>query len=555
MSNEETEKKLSKVEETSRPQSLKTESVVSAQQVEDAEKLRTDRFESMRKMPVLQPGMTVEQAKELESKIDSFGIDFGGEVLTSNGLEAKNNYASDKTSVPESRSKQIFDLKTEREEAAQPVSSNFPIEQAIWKAFRPQDAPLSDQQVVLLREVVVQSAKQFADNSHKNVDEFIDKNKKEVAVALAGTLIKGALFLEAAKDGVAGSATGAGPAAAISVAALLKFIVEQAKVSPGNFQTPPIDGPNLSETKPDAQTPPAWKDSIARRFDRLEKTVRDFSENPAQSVEDFFTRAEAWNVIENNIVSRPTTLLMKEHTIRLVEQMESMHPIDLIEAGKDTRFVFPEQLANVNDVASLPSDLRDIAFRQISGSNMSNEYANGLTVFSEEAQKQFIFVPALVRDSSGALTENAVALGTIYHEMGHILLSKNGWLQDVEVRRGLHDGQQKLLGDLQAIDRKLEMNQPLTIREAQISGLADYVRVNDRVPADQRLPLMQHGQEEALCDLFSISCGFSGLPPAADQLLLEYFGPVKDHLERNNWNRPSGQIGWLRKLTGGVSND
>ena len=181
-----------------------------------------------------------------------------------------------------------------------------------------------------------------------------------------------------------------------------------------------------------------------------------------------------------------------------------MHPIDLIEAGKNTKFVFPEQLANVNEVASLPSDLRDIALRKITGSNLSNEHANGLTVFSKEAQKQFVFVPALVRDPSGTLRENPGGPGTIFHEMAHILLQKNGWLQDVEVRRGLHAGQERLQLDLEEINQKLAQNRQLTTRELQVFGLSDYVRVSERTPPEQKLSMMRLGQEEALCDLYLV---------------------------------------------------
>ncbi|GEM_PF-1521096 len=89
MYTEDSEKQITRVDKVSRSENLKTDAVVTHTDVEKAEEARTNRFKSVRKMPTLQPGMTREQAQELESQIDPFGIDFGDAVLTSDGIQSK----------------------------------------------------------------------------------------------------------------------------------------------------------------------------------------------------------------------------------------------------------------------------------------------------------------------------------------------------------------------------------------------------------------------------------------------------------------------------------
>lgn len=586
MSTDDTEKHErieSRIDRSAQPQSLKTEALVTSTDVNEAEQTRTHRFESMRNTRALTPDMTQEEARRLETEIDAFGIDFGEEILTSDGIQLKktrrpskseseilatpthevahrneeydggtfkiptpeSQRSPDRTGTPE-RFGDFVELQAEQTEGAQAASTNYPLEQAIWKALHPEDSNLTDEQITLFRSVIGETAKKFAQDTKQSVEDFVEKQKREIALALVTTLFQGAILGEGIKETAIGAGSSLSPVAAITTGALLRFIVQQAKAPPGIPEAPIMPDSPL----PDTGSVKKITDDVSKRFKQLQKTAEEFQKDPVGSVEDFFLRAEAWNVIENNIVSNPTTLLEQQHTIRLIEQMESMNPIDLVEAGRNTRFVFPEQLTTL-DMTAFPADIQNVLSAPILGSGFTNEFSNGFTVFSEVANKEYIFVPAnALEPLTERLIPNAGVAGVVLHEMGHILHDKYNWMRDREVRLHLETKQQRLIRDISEVDQLRRNGVQLSPAQDALLDLRRYTRVDDSIREPQRSRLLGIAKEEILCDLFAHSNGNSGLPTEQERLLLEYFRPVEEHLEANNWNRPSGKIDWLRNLMG-----
>lgn len=62
---------------------------VSGSEVQAARENNDSIVESVRRLPALQPGMTLEQARLLQDKIDAFGIDYGTHVETASGATQK----------------------------------------------------------------------------------------------------------------------------------------------------------------------------------------------------------------------------------------------------------------------------------------------------------------------------------------------------------------------------------------------------------------------------------------------------------------------------------
>lgn len=77
----------------SRPE-VKTENLnpdrtVSGSQVQGARETNDNILDSVRQLPTLQPGMSLEEAKRLQNKMDAFGIDYGDYIETSSGTQLK----------------------------------------------------------------------------------------------------------------------------------------------------------------------------------------------------------------------------------------------------------------------------------------------------------------------------------------------------------------------------------------------------------------------------------------------------------------------------------
>lgn len=72
-----------------KPENLNPERTVTGSQLKDAREANDNIMDSVRSLPTLQPGMTMEQLRQMQENMDAFGIDFGDYVRTSSGIESK----------------------------------------------------------------------------------------------------------------------------------------------------------------------------------------------------------------------------------------------------------------------------------------------------------------------------------------------------------------------------------------------------------------------------------------------------------------------------------
>lgn len=425
--------------------------------------------------------------------------------------------------------------------------SAYPIEQAIWKVFHPQDANLTDGQINLFRTAVTESTRLFVGNAKSDLDSFIEENKTKVALTLAGAVINTGVALEASKDGA--TAAG-GPAAAAGIITILKYIESQLKPSAGIPNASPGLSPDTQQNNPDKLIPASRSFKPANEiYEDFKKAIDRLSESPADALEELWLKADVMKAVETKVSLNPESHHVPEHVMKLVEQMESANLVDLVQTATDSEFVYPDNISSLTEYSHLPEDVRNIV-SEPSGPRLAVANRAASSKLSNIDGKNYIIVPAEVQEAlTGRKIGNDDVQSHLLHEMGHWLKGKYEWTTDAEVRRGLYDGQRRLEKDLQAVYEKVDNKLPLSRTEQTLARFQNYTYdMRSNTTELQRMDQREEGAEEVLCELYATDHG-TGFHTAYGELLYKYFGPVVDHLRKQNWNRPKDPTG-IRRFFG-----
>ncbi|MBZ0186421.1 MAG: hypothetical protein K8F91_09260, partial [Candidatus Obscuribacterales bacterium] len=370
-----------------------------------------------------------------------------------------------------------------------------------------------------------------------DIESFIEENKAKVALALAGAAINTGVAIETSKDGV----TAAGlPAAAAGIITILKYLASQLKPSTG---LPDSSSDTLPEKTPpdniDTRVPTESRFKPAHEiYEDFQKAIEKLVKDPVEALEEFSLKADAFKAVKSNIVFNPESHHVPEHVLKLVEQMESSNPVDLVTTAENTKFVFPDSIDSLAEYKNLPQEVIDGALMYRTDPRFGAASA-GLTIPTTN-NECYIIVPATrLQVISGKSIENGDVAAHLRHEMGHVLRSKLGWEENVQVRSRIYDGQRLLEKDLESVYQKIDSGQPLTDTENALSRLQNLTyNMRASLAEGQKLAQRQTGAEEVLCELYSIEYSPHPMNDAFTQQVLKYFGDALEPLRENNWNRP-----------------